>query len=109
MEDLIGLVVTFGLFGWIPIVVYFKHKIYLEQLKHRNDLADEHVVQSLDELRREVRELRDTTMKFDKSFDAALTEMEQRVDEIDTRTASARAARADEPARLRVGRGGGAA
>ena len=88
MGDLAGLITAMGLFGWIPIVVYFKHKIYLEQLKHQNSLADEQVVQSLNELRREVQELRETTMKFDMSFDAALTQMEQRVDEIDARTSA---------------------
>lgn len=89
MGELAGLITVMGMFGWIPIAVYFKHKIYLEQLKHQNSLSDEQVVQSLNELRREVQELRETTTKFDMSFDAALTQMEERVDEIDARTARA--------------------
>lgn len=93
MGDLVGLVAMLGMFGWIPIAVYFKHKIYLEQLQHQNRLSSDQVVQSLNELRREVQEIRDTTTKFDMSFDAALTQMEERMDALDART----------PATTRVG------
>jgi hypothetical protein len=56
---------------------------------------------AIDELRGEVRQLRDTTMRYDMSFDAALTRMEERVDRIETRTYTTTAAN-DPLARLRT-------
>lgn len=79
-----------GLAGWIPIMVYFKHQIYLERLKTGGRGGDERTIQALQELRREVQELRENTTKFDMSFDAALTRLETRVDGLDARVAAGR-------------------
>lgn len=107
-EELAGLIAAFGLFGWIPIAVYFKHKIRLEEIRaHRNvthGVDTSGIVQALQQLRGEVQELRDTTTKFDMSFDAALTRLESRVDEIDERAARARQP-VEPPATARVHRG----
>ena len=90
MEELIPLIAVSGLFGWIPIAVYFKHKIRLEEVKaQRGSQGDAATSQALQELRREVTVLRETTTKFDMSFDAALTRLEERVDRIENRPADA--------------------
>lgn len=96
MEEFAGLIAAMGIFGWIPIAVYFKHKIRLEELKmHRragDDNTSQSTAQALQELRREVQALRDTTTKFDMSFDASISRLEERVDRIEERNAATRGA-----------------
>jgi hypothetical protein len=40
-------------------------------------------LRAIEELRKEVAELRDTTTRFDMSFDAAITHLEQRMDRLE--------------------------
>lgn len=87
MGELAGLITACGLFGWIPIMVYFKHKIRLEEIKARSGGGDDPALaQAVHDLRREVQELRENTTKFDMSFDAALTRLENRMDRSEVRT-----------------------
>jgi hypothetical protein len=89
LEELLPIVGTLCLFGWIPITAYWKHKIHYEQIKAaRHGAADEATTRALDELRHEVRALRDTSTKFDVAFDAALDRLEQRLEHVELRQAS---------------------
>ena len=56
----------------------------------RKDMVELH--RTLEELRREVQALRETTTKFDMAFDASLSRLEERVDRIEERSAATRAA-----------------
>ena len=100
-EELIGIIAVSGLFGWIPIMVYMKHKIHLEQIRLQGKTSAE-TLQTLEDLRSEVRQLRDTSTKFDVAFDAALDRMEERVNRLEGRVATV----AQESETLRVGVGG---
>lgn len=55
------------------------------------------VAEELSKMRREMAELRETSTKFDMSFDAALTRLEQRVDRIEDGNAVAPVRRAVAP------------
>ena len=100
MEDLVAIIAVSGLFGWIPIMVYMKHKIHLETLRLQGKAGAE-TLQAVEELRAEVRQLRDTSTKFDVAFDAALDRMEQRVDRVESRVATV----ASDAEQVRVGSG----
>lgn len=106
MGDLVGDLVPLVLFGWIPIMVYFKHKIRLEEVTAHRRAGNESTLQALQELRREVQDLRETTTRFDMSFDAALTRLEQRVDRVEQRqNAGAGSAEVEAETTVRAGRG----
>lgn len=88
LEELIPLAAVFCIFGWIPMAVYFKHKIRLEEVRsQRGEKTDGETLAAIGELRREVQALRDTTTKFDLSFDAGLSRLEERVDRLDAERA----------------------
>ncbi len=69
--------------------------VIMEWLKHRTELAkmkieaqnkgDANVRAAIDELRAEMRALKDTTMQYDLSFDTALQRMEHRVEGLERR------------------------
>ncbi len=103
MDDIVGLIGAIGLFGWIPIAVFFKHKIRLEELKLHRRAGDDNTLQTLQELRREVQELRETSTKFDMSFDASLSRLEDRMERVEERQSSASASSSDS-ATVSVGR-----
>jgi hypothetical protein len=89
LEELIPLAAVFCIFGWIPMAVYFKHKIRLEEVRsQRGEKTDGETLAAIAELRREVQALRDTTTKFDLSFDAGLSRLEERVDRLDAERAA---------------------
>ncbi len=92
MDDLVQLLGACFLFGWIPITVYWKNKIRFEEVRAQNRRAgnsdDSATLNALRELRQEVQALRDTTTKFDMTFDAALDRLEARVERVETRTAA---------------------
>ncbi len=63
------------------------HRLKMAEIRVKGVQSNDASVQAaIEELRSEVRQLRDTTMRYDMSFDAALTRMEERVDRIETRT-----------------------
>ncbi len=92
MDDLVQLLGACFLFGWIPITVYWKHKIRFEEVRaqnrHQGSSDDAATLNALQELRQDVQALRDTTTKFDMTFDAALDRLEARVERVETRTAA---------------------
>ena len=107
--EIIGLVAVAGAFG-IPITaILTHHQRKLAEIKasgiQGNNSA---LLQELESLRTEFKALRDTTTKFNLSFDTQLTRVEERVDRIETDrlrtsydTASVEGA---EPLAMKVGR-----
>jgi hypothetical protein len=84
--DFIGLIAVLGVFG-IPIVAIWtshKQKIVEMQMKLLQQ-GDASVHASIEALRQEVQQLKDTTMQYDLSFDNALQRMEQRVEGLERR------------------------
>jgi hypothetical protein len=94
--------IFFTIFGFAGFNAVLKHRLKMAEIRIRSTQANDASVQAaIDELRNEVRQLRDTTMRYDMSFDAALTRMEERVDRIETRTYTTTASN-DPLARLRT-------
>ena len=71
----------------IPIVaIVTSHQRKLAEIKAQRTVNVPANVQSeMEALRNEVAALRDTTTRFDLSFDAAITRLEDRVDRVETR------------------------
>ncbi|MDX1932068.1 MAG: hypothetical protein SFU56_05640 [Capsulimonadales bacterium] len=89
MEWLVGLVAVFLLFGggnilktWIEARAEIE-RIKVQQGVQRDGSSNDAVLQAIQELRREVTELRETTTRFDMSFDAAITSLETRVEKVE--------------------------
>ncbi|MBB6049616.1 hypothetical protein [Armatimonas rosea] len=94
--------IFFTIFGFAGFNAMLKHRLKMAEIKMRGIQSNDASTQAaIEELRNEVRQLRDTTMRYDMSFDAALTRMEERVDRIETRTYTTTAAN-DPLARLRT-------
>ncbi len=81
------------LLGLLPIMllalpfyaIYTHHRRKMEELRlQQRGNVSEPVRAELNALREEVRQLRDTSMSYDISFDSALQRMEQRVGNIET-------------------------
>ena len=90
----------------IPVVaIVTSYRLKLEEIKARakNGLSDE-VRAELSEMKRQLADLRETTTKFDMSFDAALSRMEERLERVEERQ-GVPAAAASGDATISVGRG----
>lgn len=97
----VGLVSIIGVLAW--------HKQELEKIRARK--GGEGTVQLSDELRAElnalkeqVLALRDTTTKFDLSFDSALDSMEERMKRVEERQLTQSYQTSDDAQKLTVGR-----
>ena len=85
MEWLIGLVVVVGIFGTPVIAVIADHQRKLAEIRLRGQSGDAALAQELKELKKQVEELRDTTTRYDMSFDTALQRIESRVSNVEQR------------------------
>lgn len=82
--DFVALTAVVCLFGWIPITAVYKNKIRLEELRlQQKQGGDAATLHAVEELRREVQTLRETATKFDLSFDAGLSRLEDRMDRVE--------------------------
>lgn len=79
-QDLVALVAVLMVFS-VPIaaILTTHHRKVLELKLRLQGQGSENVRSEVEALRHEVRALRDTTMQYDLSFDAALERMESRV------------------------------
>lgn len=86
MDNLTGLVAVVCIFGWPIIGMFLKHQRHMAELR-MNALgkADESLVTELQEMKRQMTELRDTTTRYDMSFDSALQRMESRLSHVEQR------------------------
>jgi hypothetical protein len=101
-EVLIPIIAIIGIFG-IPLsAIWTSHRRQMleMQLQMRNQ-GDTNVRAAIDDLRQEVKALRDTTMQYDLSFDSALQRMEHRVEALENRAIGVSADSAND---LRIGR-----
>lgn len=81
--DWVALAAIFCIFGIpmsIPIIkILTKHQREMLEMRIRLQQGDGVVRGEIQELRREIQALRETSMQYDLSFDAALQRLEQRV------------------------------
>ncbi len=82
-EALIPLCAVFFIFG-VPVITYHQRKMAEIKYRHHgnNDTA---VLEELRSLREQMMELRDTTTRYDMSFDSALQRIESRVGHLEGR------------------------
>ena len=75
--------------GFFTISAYFRHTRKMLELKlaHNNSL-DNNMAAELRSIKDQLVDLRDTTTRFDMSFDAALQRLETRLTSVETRTSS---------------------
>lgn len=97
--EIMGMIAMLCLFGWIPLKVLAGYRIRMAEIKARQGVEGDATRQALAEIRREVAALRETTTRFDISFDAALTKMEERVETLELRSTGS----ASESGALRTG------
>ncbi|MES2464182.1 MAG: hypothetical protein V4671_26770 [Armatimonadota bacterium] len=88
---IIALIVSMGL-GWpvwlTMVIVRHREKMRMLELKQHDSPG---LVEEVQALRREMAQLRETTTRFDMSFDATLDRLERRMDNLDHRTTLAEA------------------
>ncbi len=86
MEHLVGLVAVAGVFG-IPIIAVLTahHRKLVEMRLKSAQTADHGVLAELQALKHQITELRDTTTKYDMSFDSALQRLESRMGHLESR------------------------
>ena len=83
MEGIIAVTLIFG----IPVIaILTNHVRKMEEIRsQRGQSADANVVGEIRALKEQFNELRDTTTKYDMSFDAALQRIENRVNHLEGR------------------------
>ncbi|HXG23576.1 MAG TPA: hypothetical protein VNJ09_03395 [Chthonomonadales bacterium] len=80
MGELIGLIAVLCIFSTPIVAVLASHHRKVLELKLKaREQADQNVLAELRELKRQMIELRDTTTRYDVSFDTALQRLEGRV------------------------------
>ena len=83
--EILAILMVFG----IPItVILTSHIRKMEEIRSKGGKGgDESVARAIHELKEQFNELRDTTTKYDMSFDAALQRIENRVNHLEGRVA----------------------
>jgi hypothetical protein len=78
--------VPFCFFGAVTVWVYLGHQRKVLEMKLRSGAGgDSNVVRELQEMKQQMADLRDTTTRYDMSFDAALQRMESRMNMVEQR------------------------
>src|SRR5438034_1252561 len=85
MGEVIGLAAVVLIVGTGLVAVWGEHQRKLLEARARLGNQDSAVVSELQKLKRELQELRDTTTRYDMSFDAALQRIENRVNHLEGR------------------------
>jgi len=94
-EGVLAIALIFGL----PIIaILTAHHRKVLEIRYQSR-ANGTVLEAVDSLRKDVAELRDTSTRFDLSFDTALQRLESRVEHLEKRAISGQAASA--PAEVR--------
>ena len=89
MEGVLSIIFIFS----IPLLaITTTHRRKMLEMKLRmHTQGDDSLRATVDQLRSEVRSLRDTTTQYDMSFDTALQRIERRVDSLENHAITARA------------------
>jgi hypothetical protein len=80
----VGAIAIFSIFGWIPLKVILGHIAKMAEIKSKSDGDQGATAQQLAQMQSELKALRETTTRFDVSFDAALTRLEERIQSAET-------------------------
>lgn len=101
MEWIIGLVAVAGGLAIPMVVILTRHQRQVLEMKLKlRGSVDNAVSTEIDALRQEIQSLRNTTMQYDLSFDAALQRLENRVEGVERRIP---AGRSEEVGAVRLG------
>jgi len=106
MEWIVGLVAVFLIFGGGHVLSeWIKGDIEIRRLKVERSAGNMggDTLKAIEDLRKEVAELRETSTRFDMSFDAAITHLEQRMDGLERWTTTTPSSEA-QPLTLNPGR-----
>jgi hypothetical protein len=77
---------TVGFFGFLITMVVLRHQRAMAELELKKGQSVSHGSSSeMQEISRQLHELRDTTTRYDMSFDAALQRLESRVANLETK------------------------
>jgi hypothetical protein len=91
-QDWVGALAILCVFGTPMLLILTSHHRKMLEMKLRmHNQGDESLRASVDQLRAEVRSLRDTTTQYDMSFDTALQRIERRVDSLENHAITSRA------------------
>ena len=82
MDGLVGLAAVICIFG-VPWITYHQRKMLEMRLKMGQ--GDQNLLGEIQEIKRQMTEMRDTTTRYDMSFDAALQRLESRVGHMEQR------------------------
>jgi galactokinase/mevalonate kinase-like predicted kinase len=84
--EFIGLVAVLLIFGWpIALILTGHHRRLVEMKLRMGQQADENVMAELKEMKQQIAQLRDTTTRYDLSFDTALQRLESRMANMEQR------------------------
>ena len=73
-----------GIATTVPLLIWTYHRRKMEELRMKGGrIMAEDIRTEFATLRAEIRDLRDTTMQYDLSFDTALQQMERRVEKLE--------------------------
>ena len=82
--EMVGAISVICIFGWIPLKVILGHISKMAEIKRDGGAKGDGMARQLAEMQNELKALRETTTRFDVSFDAALTRLEERVNSVET-------------------------
>jgi hypothetical protein len=85
LGELIGLVAVVCIFGWPIIALFLNHQRKMAEINGGGGKNGQMVLSELQEMKRQIAELRDTTTRYDMSFDTALQRIESRVGTVEQR------------------------
>lgn len=89
MGELIALVAVVCIFGTPLFAVIANHRQKLAEIQSKGQSTDSALAAEIRALKQQVEELRDTTTKYDMSFDTALQRIESRVSNVEKKVAGA--------------------
>ena len=90
MRELEGIIIPlagiFFLFG-LPVILHFK-KDFMKMKMQQGQNVDSKLLEELQALKHQIAELRDTTTRYDMSFDSALQRLENRMTHMESQVNS---------------------
>ena len=88
MGEIIGLVAVVLIFGIPFAAIFAEHKRKMAEMGMKQGGANSSVISEIQELKRQIEELRDTTTRYDISFDSALQRMESRMNHMEQKVSA---------------------
>jgi uncharacterized protein YukE len=88
MGELIAIVAILCVFGIPIIAILSEHKRKMAEMGMGQGGANATVLNELKDMKRQIEELRDTTTRYDISFDSALQRMESRMNHMEQKVST---------------------